>query len=81
VRSIRQPGEGGPVIDEQQRALKELIQLTRTDIPEAPLLIAMDGIVRKKPKAGECPECGKARADMKNAGKDGKPSGNPTGRQ
>jgi poly-gamma-glutamate capsule biosynthesis protein CapA/YwtB (metallophosphatase superfamily) len=78
VRSIRQPGEGGPVIDEQQRALKELMQLTRTDIPEAPLLISMDGIVRKKPKAGECSECGKARADMKTAGKDGKPSGNPT---
>lgn len=49
VRSIRQPGEGGPVIDDQQRALKELIQLTRTDIPEAPLLITMEGTVRKKP--------------------------------
>jgi hypothetical protein len=47
VRSIRQPGEGGPVMDEQQKALKELIQLTKTDIPEAPLFISMDGKVGK----------------------------------
>jgi len=49
IRSIRQPGEGGPVIDEQQRALREIIQLTRSDIPEAPLLITMEGRIHKKP--------------------------------
>lgn len=49
IRSIRQPGEGGPVIDEQQRALREIIQLTRSDIPEAPLLITMDGRIQKRP--------------------------------
>lgn len=81
VRSIRQPGEGGPVIDEQQRALKELIQLTRTDIPEAPLLISMDGMVRKKPEAEKCPECGKTKENEKTQGKDLKRTGRPSAAQ
>lgn len=48
IRSIHQPGEGGPVPDAQQRALREITRLTRSDIPETPLEISPDGLVRKR---------------------------------
>jgi len=51
IHSIHQPGEGGPVPDDRQRALKEIVRLTRSDIPEAPLDISADGVVRKRQPA------------------------------
>jgi hypothetical protein len=48
VFSIKQPGEGGPVIDVLSTALNELIELTNTDFPETPLQIVPDGWIKKK---------------------------------
>ena len=41
--AIKQEGEGGPVPDEEGRAVKEVIELTRADVPEAPITIHEDG--------------------------------------
>jgi hypothetical protein len=46
--SIKQIGEGGPIIDDDQMALKEVIKLTQSDIPESPLLIKSNGLIYKK---------------------------------
>lgn len=48
IVSIKQIGEGGPTIDDQHLALKEIQELTQTDIPESPLLIEADGTFTKK---------------------------------
>jgi poly-gamma-glutamate capsule biosynthesis protein CapA/YwtB (metallophosphatase superfamily) len=48
IFSIQQLGEGGPTPDEENGALKEIIELTQTDLPECGLLIGMDGKVTKK---------------------------------
>ena len=50
IYSTKQLGEGGPVIDEQNRALKEIQELTRTDIPECILNIESDGTITKNNK-------------------------------
>ncbi len=47
IYSIKQLGEGGPKIDEQNRALKEIQELTRMDIPECILNILPDGTIIK----------------------------------
>jgi hypothetical protein len=48
VYSIKQAGEGGPVIDPGQQALQELMELTNSDFPDTPLIIRGDGwIIRK----------------------------------
>jgi hypothetical protein len=48
ITSIKQISPGGPVIDTNNRALKEIIELTKSDIPESPLLINLNGEVNKK---------------------------------
>lgn len=48
ITSIIQIGEGEPVLDEAQGALREIQTLTAIDIPEAPIRIGNDGIVRMK---------------------------------
>lgn len=48
VVSIKQIGEGGPVLDETHWALREIQSLTQQDIPEASIIITDDGIIRKK---------------------------------
>ena len=48
IYSIKQIGEGGPIIDDDQMALKEVIKLTQSDIPESPLLIKANGLIYKK---------------------------------
>jgi hypothetical protein len=48
IFSIKQVGEGGPIPDADNTALKEIIQLTATDIPECPLTIDINGMVKKK---------------------------------
>ena len=50
IYSTKQLGEGGPLIDEQNRALKEIQELTRTDIPECILNIESDGTITKNNK-------------------------------
>jgi hypothetical protein len=47
VFSIKQTGEGGPVIDPENNALKQLIELTRADFPETHLLIDEKGEIKK----------------------------------
>lgn len=51
IYSTKQLGEGGPVIDKENRALKEIQELMRTDIPESILNIESDGdiIINNKP--------------------------------
>ncbi len=48
IISTKQLGEGGPQLDSENKVLKEIMELTQTDIPEAPLTISEEGIVRKK---------------------------------
>jgi hypothetical protein len=43
VVSVYQPGEGGPRIDPQERALHVLRELTSTDFPGQKLLITREG--------------------------------------
>jgi poly-gamma-glutamate capsule biosynthesis protein CapA/YwtB (metallophosphatase superfamily) len=51
IYSTKQLGEGGPLIDKENRALKEIQELMRTDIPESILNIESDGyiIINNKP--------------------------------
>jgi poly-gamma-glutamate capsule biosynthesis protein CapA/YwtB (metallophosphatase superfamily) len=48
IHSIKQTGEGGPVIDKNENALKEIIELTKIDIPECKLNINIDSSITKK---------------------------------
>ncbi len=48
ITSIRQNGRGGPVLDESNAALNELITLTNLDFPQSELLISPDGRVSRK---------------------------------
>jgi len=45
--AVKQEGEGGPVLDVEARAIKEVIELTRADVPEAPINILEDGRVTR----------------------------------
>ncbi|MBL7957486.1 MAG: CapA family protein [Flavobacteriales bacterium] len=44
---IKQEGEGGPVPDDERRAIREVIELTKADVPEAPIIIHDDGRVSR----------------------------------
>ena len=48
IHAYKQIGEGGPIIDEQNQAVKEIQELTQTDIPECILNIQSDGIITIK---------------------------------
>ena len=48
ITSIKQTGEGGPIIDSENKALKEIQSLTKKDFPESLLLIQDNGLVFKK---------------------------------
>ena len=48
IFSIKQIGEGGPVIDSEKNALNEIIKLTKIDIPETTLIIDENGIIKIK---------------------------------
>lgn len=48
IHSTKQVGRGGPIMDEQNRALREIQELTRVDIPESLLSIDSDGTITKK---------------------------------
>jgi len=47
IYSTKQIGEGGPLLDEEHTALKEIQELTKTDIPESTLNIAENGSITK----------------------------------
>lgn len=48
IHSIRQRRPGGPEPDPDSGALKEIIRLTKADVPECPLMIDSDGSISKK---------------------------------
>ena len=48
IHSTKQTGEGGPVVDYNDNALKEIIKLTKVDIPECKLIINNDGSIFKE---------------------------------
>jgi len=45
IYSVKLIGRGIPVVDKEQRALKEITDLTRSDIPESQLIIKTDGVI------------------------------------
>ncbi len=48
IHSTKQINRGGPLLDERNLALQEIIKLTREDIPECLLIIAGDGNISLK---------------------------------
>jgi poly-gamma-glutamate capsule biosynthesis protein CapA/YwtB (metallophosphatase superfamily) len=48
IHSTRQIAPGGPIMDEKGNALSEIIELTKSDVPECELQIADDGSIRRK---------------------------------
>jgi poly-gamma-glutamate capsule biosynthesis protein CapA/YwtB (metallophosphatase superfamily) len=48
VYSIIQKGEGGPVLDDSDRAVQQLTNLTNTDFPENSLVISKSGEICRK---------------------------------
>ncbi len=48
IFAIKQPGEGGPIIDNSNKVIKEIIELTTADFPETELLIKETGEITKK---------------------------------
>lgn len=48
ITAIKQVGEGGPILDDTGKAIQEIKQLTLQDIPEAPIIISDDGLVKPK---------------------------------
>lgn len=48
ITSILQEGEGTPMIDSNNKAVAEIIELTEADFPESPLIISADGALTKK---------------------------------
>lgn len=48
IYSIKQVGEGGPIIDTENSVIKEIINLTASDVPESEILINPNGYLSKK---------------------------------
>ena len=48
IFSTKQLGKGGPILDTEQTALSEIVNLTKTDIPESQIMIKPNGIICKK---------------------------------
>ena len=48
IYSTKQVGEGGPVIDEDKTVIKEIINLTKSDVPESQILLDENGVITKK---------------------------------
>lgn len=47
IYSTKQVGEGGPILDNDQMVLKEIINLTKSDIPESQIMIDQTGYIQK----------------------------------
>ncbi|MDY0199810.1 MAG: CapA family protein [Tenuifilaceae bacterium] len=48
IFSIVQKGRGGPILDPQNQAIREIIRLTDADFPDSELDIASDGFIKLK---------------------------------
>ena len=48
IISTKQLGEGGPIIDQEQKVLQEIINLTHSDIPNSPIKIDNKGNINLK---------------------------------
>ena len=48
IYSTKQVGEGGPVIDEDKTVIKEIINLTKSDVPESQIMLDKNGVITKK---------------------------------
>jgi poly-gamma-glutamate capsule biosynthesis protein CapA/YwtB (metallophosphatase superfamily) len=48
IYSTKQVGEGGPVIDEDKTVIKEIINLTKFDVPESQIMLDENGVITKK---------------------------------
>lgn len=48
IFSVKQEGEGGPVLDSTNAIVKEISTLTKEDLPQVPLIISEEGVIRKK---------------------------------
>lgn len=48
IYSTKQVDEGGPVIDEDKTVIKEIINLTKSDVPESQILLDENGVITKK---------------------------------
>ncbi len=48
IYSTKQVGEGGPVIDEDKTVIKEIINLTKSDVPESQIMLDENGVITKK---------------------------------
>lgn len=48
ITSTKQLGEGGPILDPESKVLQEIMELTKSDIPNCPLIIDSDGTVKLK---------------------------------
>lgn len=48
IYSTKQIGEGGPIIDDDNSVLQEIINLTKTDVPESEIVINQNGYFSKK---------------------------------
>jgi hypothetical protein len=49
IHATKQLGEGGPVLDEENAVIKEIISLSREDFPESVLYIDASGNLNRKP--------------------------------
>lgn len=58
IISYKQQGEGGPFIDSEQSALKEIEALTRSDLPEVPIVFEEDGTFWLQKEDTEIPSDG-----------------------
>ena len=48
IYSTKQVDEGGPVIDEDKTVIKEIINLTKSDVPESQIMLDENGVITKK---------------------------------
>ena len=48
IYSTKQVGEGGPVIDADKTVIKEIINLTKSDVPESQIMLDENGVITKK---------------------------------
>jgi len=49
ITATKQTGEGGPQLDPEKRVIKEIIRLTKSNVPNSPIVISEDGRVTMKP--------------------------------
>ena len=48
IYATKQVGEGGPIIDDEKTVIKEIINLTKSDVPESQIMLDENGVISKK---------------------------------